>query len=81
MFDYLAGIIDAPSLISYVQDTAQETEAHTYIGLQLRSQGKPEAAQLHLDWVAKHGDERVFEHMLARTLAQKETDKVAVLIQ
>jgi Tfp pilus assembly protein PilF len=81
VFDYLAGIINAPDLISYVRDTAQETEAHTYIGLQLRSQDKAEVAKMHLDWVAQNGDERVFEHMLARTLVRKQADKVALLVQ
>lgn len=81
VFDYLAGTIDASELISFVKDSAQETEAHTYIGLQLRSQNKPELAQLHFDWVAQNGDVRVFEHMLACTLAQKQTDKVALLAQ
>lgn len=68
IFDYLAGRLSAPQLISFVQDTAQETEAHTYIGLHLRSKDKAEEAQQHLNWVAVKGDARVFEHMLARRL-------------
>lgn len=66
--DYLAGHIDQSDLISYVMDTAQETEAHTYIGLRLRMEGKIDAAEKHLNWVSLHGDERVFEYTLARAL-------------
>lgn len=66
--DYLTGEIDASEMISYVMDTAQETEAHTYIGLKLRLDGDEAAAKQHLDWVSQHGDERVFEYTLARAL-------------
>ena len=68
VFDYLAGQIDAPELISFVQDSAQETEAHTYIGLQLRAAGNDTGAATHLRWVAEHGDDRVFEFTLAKAL-------------
>lgn len=68
VFDYLAGRLSATDLISFVTDTAQETEAHTYIGLHLRTKGKQDEAQAHLDWVAAKGDARVFERTLARTL-------------
>jgi tetratricopeptide (TPR) repeat protein len=77
VFEYLMGQLSADDLISYVSDTAQETEARTYIGLQLRTQGREEKAQAHLDWAALKGDERVFEHTLARTLRAPE--KVALL--
>ena len=77
VFAYLMGQIDADDLISHVTDTAQETEAHTYIGLHLRSQGQADEAQPHLNWAATKGDERVFEHTLARTLQAPE--KVALL--
>lgn len=76
--DYLAGSIDAAELISYVQDTAQETEAHTYIGLKLRSAGEEATARKHLEWVARNGDSRVFEYTLARALNLQ--DSVALLI-
>lgn len=68
VFDYLAGQLSATDLISFVVDTAQETEAHTYIGLHLRAEGKQDEARPHLDWVAAKGDARVFERTLARTL-------------
>jgi len=77
VFEYLMGRLNADDLISFVTDTAQETEAHTYIGLHLRSQGQAKEAQPHLTWVALNGDERVFEHTLARTLQVPE--KVALL--
>ena len=64
---YLSGKIDEDQLISYVMDTAQETEAHTYIGLQLRQSDHPDRATKHLKWVSTHGDPRVFEQTLART--------------
>jgi tetratricopeptide (TPR) repeat protein len=77
VIDYLGGVIQAPELISFVTDTAQETEAHTYIGLKLRQEGADAQAKRHLDWVARHGDTRVFEYTLARTLNLQ--DNVALL--
>jgi len=77
IFEYLSGRLSATDLISFVMDSAQETEAHTYIGLNLRSQGELERAKLHLNWVASKGDQRVFEHTLARSLQTPE--KVALL--
>jgi tetratricopeptide (TPR) repeat protein len=79
VIDYLAGTIREPELISYVTDTAQETEAHTYIGLKLRHGDSPAEARRHLDWVARHGDKRVFEYTLARSLNLR--DSVALLAQ
>ncbi|WPJ95486.1 tetratricopeptide repeat protein [Coraliomargarita algicola] len=68
VIDYLSDSIDAAELISYVTDSAQETEAHTYIGLKLRANHQNEAAKRHFNWVARHGDTRVFEYTLARAL-------------
>ena len=56
------------SLISQVTNTAEETEAHTYIGLKLKSLGQVEQSNRHLNWVAHQGDPRVFEYTLARSL-------------
>jgi len=64
--DYLSGAIAEEELIGLVTDSAQETEAHTYIGLHLRSRGEAEQAARHLDWVSREGDPRVFEYTLAR---------------
>lgn len=66
--DYVSEAITAPEMISFVTDTAEETEAHTYIGLVLRSRGLHEEALKHLGWVSRHGDTRVFEYTLARSL-------------
>lgn len=77
VFDYISGHLNEPGLISFVTSTAEETEAHTYIGLHLRSQGQLDKAEPHLDWVARSGDTRVFEQMLARTL--QASNKVALL--
>lgn len=70
--DYLQGKITQDALISYVTDTTQETEAHTYIGLKLRSEEQTDTARKHLSWVAQHGDPRVFEYTLARVLNLRE---------
>jgi tetratricopeptide (TPR) repeat protein len=78
VIDYLTNSIDANELISFVTDTAQETEAHTYIGLKLRSTQLEDQAKKHLEWVARNGDTRVFEYTLARALNLQ--DSVALLI-
>ena len=75
--DYLLDLIGASKLISFVTNTAQETEAHTYIGLKLRSTGLGEGINKHLDWVSRHGDRRVFEYNLAHVMNLK--DRVALL--
>lgn len=77
VIDYLAGTFREPELISYVTDTAQETEAHTYIGLKLRHSDAEAQAKRHLNWVARYGDRRVFEYTLARSLNLR--DSVALL--
>ena len=68
IFDFLADSIKAPELISFVRDSAEETEAHTYIGLKLRSIGEFADAKAHLSWVTENGDQRVFEYTLAKAL-------------
>lgn len=75
--DYLQDLIGASKLISFVTNTAQETEAHTYIGLKLRSAGLSKGINKHLDWVSRHGDRRVFEYNLAHVMNLK--DRVALL--
>jgi tetratricopeptide (TPR) repeat protein len=77
VIDYLTDSIDAAELISYVTDTAQETEAHTYIGLKLKADLHEDEAKRHFGWVARHGDTRVFEYTLARALNLQ--DSVALL--
>jgi tetratricopeptide (TPR) repeat protein len=68
VIDYLSEKIDEAALISYVTNRAEETEAHTYIGLYLRLLGDTHAASQHLNWVSQHGDPQVFEYTLARAL-------------
>lgn len=77
VIDYLLNKIEAPELISFVTDTAEETEAHTYIGLKLRAEGFDQRAKKHIDWVSQNGDRRVFEYNLARALNRQ--DRLALL--
>ncbi len=65
---YLNGQLNEAELISYVTNSAEETEAHTYIGLKLRNQGEEGKAMKHLSWVSRNGDPRVFEYTVARAL-------------
>jgi tetratricopeptide (TPR) repeat protein len=68
VIDYLSEKIDESELISFVTNSAEETEAHTYIGLYLRLLGQTEAAFQHLQWVSHNGDSQVFEYTLARAI-------------
>ncbi|TVP78648.1 MAG: tetratricopeptide repeat protein [Puniceicoccaceae bacterium] len=72
VIDYLQGKLTEAELISHVRDTTQETEAHTYIALHLRSQGEVERSKRHMAWVAQNGDPRVFEFTLARAFNLQE---------
>lgn len=65
---YLNGQLNEAELISYVTDSAEETEAHTYIGLRLRNEGNEVEAIKHLSWVSRNGDPRVFEYTVARAI-------------
>jgi len=78
VFDYLANRMSAAELIAHVSDLAQETEAHTYIGLKLRLRGDHAEASRHLSWVAEKGDARVFEFTVARALQPEPS--VAVML-
>ena len=49
-------------------NAAEETEAHTYIGLKLRGEQKFTAANAHFEWVSQHGESAVFEYTLARAM-------------
>lgn len=68
VIDYLNNRINEAELISFVSNLAEETEAHTYIGLHLRLLGETEKSTSHLNWVSTHGDPQVFEYTLARAL-------------
>jgi tetratricopeptide (TPR) repeat protein len=70
VLQYVSGRIGPNELIGSVTNTAEETEAHTYIGLVLRQSGDHREAARHLDWVRHRGDPRVFEYTLARSLGE-----------
>lgn len=67
---YLNDSIDSCELLSCVLNSAEETEAHVYIGLRLLHENEPEQARLHLQWAAEYGDAAVFEYSLARSLVK-----------
>ena len=68
VIDYLSEKIGEADLISFVTNPAEETEAHTYIGLYLRLLGETDAADQHLQWVSQNGNSQVFEYTLAHAL-------------
>ena len=68
VLNFIVGKSNADELISHVRNSAQETEAHTYLGLYWRAKGEHERAQKHLHWVREKGDPSVFEFILARAL-------------
>jgi tetratricopeptide (TPR) repeat protein len=68
VIDFLSEKIDESDLISFVTNSAEETEAHTYIGLYLRLLGETDEASQHLKWVSRYGDPQVFEYTLARAI-------------
>ena len=70
VLNFIIGKNTAGELISHVRNAAQETEAHTYLGLYWRAQGEHALAQKHLDWVREKGDPTVFEFILARALPE-----------
>ena len=74
---YAAGAFDADELISHVTSIAEETEAHTYIGLVKRFQGAQTPAINHFNWVARHGNSDVFEYSLAKSLS---SNRLALLV-
>jgi tetratricopeptide (TPR) repeat protein len=78
VIQYLSSQITLKALISHVSNTSEETEAHTYIGLSLRSKGDEKTSIEHLNWVRQHGDSRVFEYTLARSLSLQ--NSVAALV-
>jgi len=68
VINYLNNTIDEAGLISSVLNLSEETEAHTYIGLQMRLLGKMDEAERHFSWVRRNGDPKVFEYTLAKVL-------------
>lgn len=72
VIDYLSNRINEAELISSVSSLSEETEAHTYIGLNMRLLDNPEKAERHLSWVSREGDSEVFEYTVAKTLTLKQ---------
>jgi tetratricopeptide (TPR) repeat protein len=67
---YLNDSIDSRELLSCVVNSAEETEAHVYIGLRLMHENQQDQALLHLQWAAEFGDAAVFEYSLAKCLVK-----------
>jgi tetratricopeptide (TPR) repeat protein len=78
---YLNDSIDSRELLSCVVNSAEETEAHVYIGLRLMHENEPEQAHRHLQWAAEHGDPAVFEYSLARSLVKFSASILTTQIQ
>ena len=71
--DYYTGSTTAAE-ISCVTNRAEETEAHTYIGLKLRLLGEEDAASRHLDWLADRGIRECLSiHWLGRYVCATES--------
>lgn len=62
---FFNGNIDENGLIVEVSTHEQETEARTYIALQLIWDNRPQQARPHLEWVQRRGTPEVFEYALA----------------
>ncbi len=68
VLEFLEGRLTGNDLLASVSNKQEETEARVYLGMQLKQEGRSEAAKLQLDWVARHGDRGVFEYTLARSI-------------
>ena len=78
VIDYLNDKIDRADLLSYVVNSAEETEAHVYIGLKMLHLNKHDQGRRHLLWAAEHGDAAVFEHGLAKSFTKRPIMQVKV---
>ncbi len=58
---YVTKELNETALLALADDDVKRIEAHCYIGLELESQGKNEAAIKHFRWVLEHGDARLSE--------------------
>ena len=65
ILDYACGRLGAPALLEAATDNARETEARTYIGLDLLYTGRADEAIPHLEWVREHGNSTFVEYHLA----------------
>ena len=62
---YLNQEISSEELLKLAVDNDKKTEAHTYIGMDLRLKDKSEEAKTHFNWVKEYGNKRFFEYPLA----------------
>ena len=53
---FLRGHQSGEALLAAAKDNGQQTEAHTYIGLQAAMSGRRDEALEHLGWVRDHGE-------------------------
>lgn len=78
---YLNDSIDSRELLSCVVNSAEETEAHVYIGLRLLHENQPDQALLHLQWAAEFGDAAVFEYSLAKCLVKPQSSSLTTQVE
>jgi len=62
---YLKGEISADELLRLATDNDKKTEAHAYMGLDLRLKGQTDEARAHYVWVRAYGNKRFYEYPLA----------------
>jgi tetratricopeptide (TPR) repeat protein len=62
---YLQHELTAEQLLAQATDSDKQTEAHTYLGLDLSLNGKREEALQHLRWVKDHGNKHFYEYPVA----------------
>ncbi len=72
---YLRHEIDEKSLLAAADNQNKETEARTYLALELALSGKTSEAVPHLRWVKEHGNSTYFEHTLADSVLTRIENK------
>ena len=55
----------ADELLRLATDNDKKSEAHTYIGMNLRLKGADDEARPHFEWVKEYGNKRFYEYPLA----------------
>lgn len=62
---FFDGQVTADELLAMAANTDQRTEAHTYIGMDLRLRNKTAEAIAHFEWVKQYGVPTFYEYPLA----------------
>ena len=62
---FFDGQITADELLAVAASTDQRTEAHAYIGMDLRLKNKSAEARTHFEWVKQYGNPTFYEYSLA----------------